>query len=60
MGKPLLGWEEAAERLGITRRHLRALRERREIDVVKVGRLIKFDPDQLDRWVEEQSQEAVS
>ena len=55
----LLDWEAAAERLGITPRHLRALRERREIPIVKVGRLVRFDPDDLDAYAETQRQEAI-
>lgn len=56
----LLDWDAAAQRLGITRRHLRALRERREIPVVKVGRLVRFDPDDLDIWANDNRQEAVN
>lgn len=55
----LLDWDAACKRLGLTRRQLRALRERRVIPVVKVGHLIRFDPDDLDAWVEDQRQEAI-
>jgi excisionase family DNA binding protein len=59
MAKPLLDSEQAAERLGTTERHLRLLVQRREIGVVKVGRLNRFDPDELDRYIEDNRIEAV-
>jgi excisionase family DNA binding protein len=51
MPQPLLDPTQAAERLGITERHLRLLLERREIPFVKVGRLNRFDPDDLEQWI---------
>lgn len=44
----------AAERLGTTERHMRALIACRKIDYIKVGRLVRFDPKSLDAWIEAQ------
>lgn len=41
--------EAEAERLRTTIRHLRGLVHRREIPCVRVGRLIRFDPVEVDR-----------
>ena len=40
----LLDIGDAAERLGTTERHMRALIANRKIDYIKVGRLVRFDP----------------
>ena len=47
----LLDINEAAERLGTTERHMRALIADRKIDYIKVGRLVRFDPSALDAWI---------
>ena len=47
----LLATSGAAERLGTTERHIRELVYRRELPFVKVGRLLRFDPAALDRYV---------
>ena len=47
----LLDIKEAAERLGTTERHIRALIADRKIDYIKVGRLVRFDPSALDAWI---------
>ena len=47
----LLDINEAAERLGTTERHMRALIADRKIDYIKVGRLVRFDPSTLDAWI---------
>lgn len=49
----LLTAEEAAIRLGITPRHLTALWKTRKIGAVKVGRSVRFDPADLDRWIDD-------
>jgi excisionase family DNA binding protein len=57
--EPLLDSPATAERLGITERHLRDLVVRREIPFVRVGRLIRFKPADLDAYIERQTTEAV-
>ena len=47
----LLDINEAAARLGTTKRHMRALVFDRKIDYVKVGRLVRFAPAALDEWI---------
>jgi excisionase family DNA binding protein len=42
----------AADRLGITVRHMRELIYTRRIPYHKVGRLVRFDEDDLKRWLE--------
>lgn len=55
----LLDPPAAAARLGITERHLRGLTQDRKIPFVRVGRLKRYDPDDLDNWIEENRTEAV-
>lgn len=45
MRKQLVGLEEMASILGTNTRHLYALVERGALPRVKVGRLLRFDPD---------------
>ena len=47
----LLDIGDAAECLGTTERHIRALIADRKIDYIKVGRLVGFDPSALDAWI---------
>lgn len=56
----LLDINEAADRLGTTERHMRALIADRKIAYIKVGRLIRFDPKSLDEWIEAQTIMAVT
>ena len=51
----LLDIGDAAERLGTTERHMRALIANRKIDYIKVGRLVRFDPSALDAWIKAQT-----
>jgi excisionase family DNA binding protein len=55
----LLTLSEAATRLGTTERHLRDLWSRREIPAIKIGRLIRFDPADLDKYIESHRIEAT-
>jgi len=50
----------AAECLGTTERHMRALIADRKIAYIKVGRLIRFDPKSLDEWIEANTIMAVT
>jgi excisionase family DNA binding protein len=57
--EPLLDSPATAKRLGITERHLRELVVRRDIPFVRVGRLIRFVPADLETWVAENRTEAA-
>ncbi len=49
----LLDIDAVAEQLNTSVRHLRRLVQERRIPVVRVGRLIRFDPDDLEVWLNE-------
>lgn len=49
----LVDVEGAAARLGISVRHVRHLIAQRRIPYVKVGHYVRFDPDELDAWIDE-------
>jgi excisionase family DNA binding protein len=51
MTDKLLTMEEAAERLNITPRHVRRLVFERRIAYRKVGRFVRFHPDDLAEYV---------
>ena len=51
--------EECAERLGTTERHVRQLTQDRKIPHVKVGQLVRYDPDEIDAWLDDQRREPV-
>ena len=42
-----------AERLGTSVRHVRRLVFERRIPYMKCGGLVRFDPDAIDRWLDE-------
>jgi excisionase family DNA binding protein len=42
-----------ATRLGVTVRFVRRLVDERRIPYVKVGRLVRFDPTAVERWIDE-------
>lgn len=48
----LLDTSAAAHFLGTTVRHVRELRARRELPVVLIGRLVRYDPAELARYVD--------
>lgn len=56
---PKLKTREAAEHLGIPYRTLRHFVADRRIPFYKVGTMLLFDRDELDRWLETQKVEAV-
>jgi excisionase family DNA binding protein len=41
-----------AERLGVTERFIRRLVEERRIPFHKIGKLVRFDPLEVDRWID--------
>ena len=49
----LLSRKEAALRLNVTPRYLSELVTRGEIKYIKIGKTKKFDPDDLDAYIEE-------
>ena len=48
----LLDYPTAAARLGTSERHLRELWARREIGAVKLGKLVRFRPEDLESYVQ--------
>ena len=43
----LLTIDQLAERLGITVRHVRRLVAEKRVPYLKVGKLVRFDPDEM-------------
>ncbi len=56
---PLLDITGAAERLGVTVRHMRRLVAERRIPYIKWGSILHFDPDEIDAWVDQHRQPAA-
>lgn len=48
----LLDIDNVAEQLSTSVRHIRRLVQERRIPVVRVGRLIRFDPVDIDAWLD--------
>ena len=48
----LLDIEAVAERLGVQVRHVRRLVAERRIPYLKWGHLLRFDPKELDEWID--------
>lgn len=48
----LLTIEEVADHLSVTTRHVRRLVSERRIPFVKWGHLLRFDPRDMDAWIE--------
>jgi excisionase family DNA binding protein len=48
----LLDVEGVADVLGVSVRHIRRLVAERRIPYVKWGRYLRFDPAELDRWID--------
>ncbi len=57
MGK-LLTIDEASEYLGISKLTLYGWVSARRLGFVKVGRLVKFKQEQLDRWIDQHTVKA--
>ncbi len=47
----LMTTDQLAERLGVTRRHVRRLVDERRVPFVRVGRFIRFDPAEISAWL---------
>jgi excisionase family DNA binding protein len=50
----LLTIDQLAERLGITVRHVRRLVAEKRVPYLKVGKLVRFDPDEIKQWLASQ------
>jgi len=48
----LLDVDRLAARLGVTVRFVRRLVEDRRIPYLKIGRLVRFDPVEVERWID--------
>lgn len=45
--------DSVASRLGVRVRHIRRLVAERRIPYIKWGRLLRFDPDEIEAWLNE-------
>jgi excisionase family DNA binding protein len=54
VGGPLLDVDAVAGALGVTTRHIRRLVAERRIPCLKVGKFVRFDPGELDVWLDQQ------
>jgi excisionase family DNA binding protein len=50
--RPLLDTEAVATALCVTPRHIQRLVTERRIPHIKVGRFVRFDPDELKSWLD--------
>jgi excisionase family DNA binding protein len=51
--EPLIDIKEVAARLGVEVRHIRRLVNEQRIPFVKWGHLLRFDPTEVDAWIDE-------
>jgi excisionase family DNA binding protein len=51
-GRNLLDITGVAERLGVRVRYVRRLVAKRRIPYIKLGHLLRFDPAQIDEWLD--------
>ena len=49
----LIDLPSVVERLGVNERHIRRLVAERRIPFVKWGHLLRFDPAEIDTWLEQ-------
>ena len=59
-GTPLVDINVVAARLGVQVRHIRRLVHERRIPYVKWGHLLRFDPAEIEAWLEAARQPADS
>ena len=50
--RKLVDIDWVAERLGVTVRHIRLLVAERRIPFIKWGHLLRFDPDDIEGWID--------
>jgi excisionase family DNA binding protein len=48
----LMSIDQLAQRLGITVRHVRRLVAEKRVPYYKVGRLVRFDPTEINLWLQ--------
>jgi len=51
--RPLMDLPGVAERLGVNHRHIRRLVAERRIPFLKWGHLLRFDPDEIETWLDQ-------
>jgi excisionase family DNA binding protein len=51
--QPLIDLPAVAELLGVNERHVRRLVAERRIPFIKWGHLLRFDPADIDQWIED-------
>ena len=49
--RSLMDLPTVAKCLGVNHRHVRRLVAERRIPYIKWGRLVRFDPDEIDQWL---------
>jgi len=59
MADRLLDAPEVSERLGVPLSWVRDAARRNAIPHVRLGRYVRFDPSDIERWIEEQKQPAI-
>lgn len=57
---PLISVEQLADELGVSVRYVRRITAERRIPYVKVGHLVRFQRDEVQRWVEENRVDAIT
>jgi len=57
--EPLLDWDGAAALLNTTPRHVQKLVETRQLDHVKVGKLVRIEPQAIVDYIERQRRPAI-
>ncbi|MBW3643351.1 MAG: helix-turn-helix domain-containing protein [Actinobacteria bacterium] len=50
--RPLMDLPTVAKYLGVSERHIRRLVQERRIPFIKWGHRLRFDPDEIDSWVD--------
>jgi excisionase family DNA binding protein len=50
--RPLMDLPTVAKYLGVSERHIRRLVQERRIPFIKWGHPLRFDPDEIDAWVD--------
>ncbi|MBL8777540.1 MAG: helix-turn-helix domain-containing protein [Acidimicrobiales bacterium] len=50
--RPLMSIAEVADLLGVSVRHVRRLVQERRIPFFKWGHLLRFDPDEIETWLQ--------
>lgn len=56
---PLVTIDHVAEVLGVEVRHVRRLVHERRIPFIKWGHLLRFDPEEIQRWVDQHRHQAA-